>query len=117
MNYDFVRNADVEVIPSYDEKDHPAAKIIVNDKYAHTFGHKSRVSKSLELMTPEDLGERLSGGNYFFVGDSLYDFRDGYYKGFVQDDETIEQLNDLGHADGIDQSQFCLQTGEIRRAL
>jgi len=102
MNYEFLRNANVEVIADTDTKDREIASIVVNDKYEHRFDHGSRVSKSLKLMTPEDLGERLSGGAYFIVNDSLYDFRDGYYKGFAHDDETIAQLNGLLGIHGFD---------------
>jgi len=95
MNYEFLRNADVEVTKTRDEKSRDVALITIDDKYQHRFDYKSRVSKSLDLMTPEDLAGRLTGGSYFFVGDNLYDFRDGFYGGFEQTDETIAHLNDL----------------------
>lgn len=95
MRHDFRKNAKVEVTATADKQGRKNAKIVVDDKYEHQFPHGSRISKNLEIMTPEDMAERLTGGNYFFVDESLYDFREGNYKGFVQDDETILQLIDL----------------------
>lgn len=95
MQYDFIRNADVEVILTKDADNHPIAKAIVDGKYEHNFEAKSRVSKSLDIMTPADLSERLTGGQFFFVEGALHDFRDGQYTGFVHADDTISHLNDL----------------------
>lgn len=95
MKYDFIRNADVEVIVTKDENGHPIARAEIDGKYTHHFETKSRVSKSLDIMTPADLSERLSGGDFFFVEGALHDFRDGHYTGFVQSDDTIAHLNDL----------------------
>lgn len=95
MKYDFIRDADVEVIVTKDEDNHPIARAVIDGKYIHHFDSKSRVSKSLDLMTPADLSERLTGGHFFFVEGALQDFRDGHYTGFVQDDNTIAHLNDL----------------------
>jgi len=95
MQYDFIRNADVEVLVTKDADNHPIAKAIIGGKYEHNFEAKSRVSKSLDIMTPTDLSERLSGGQFFFVEDALHDFRDGHYTGFVQSDDTIAHLNEL----------------------
>ena len=95
MKYDFIRNADVEVIVTKDEDNYPIARAVIDGKYTHHFEAKSRVSKSLELMTPADLSERLTGGQFFFVEGALHDFRDGHYTGFVHNDNTIAHLNDL----------------------
>lgn len=95
MEYDLVKDATVETIFTKDKKSRKTASIVVNNKYEHKFPHNSRISKALDVMSPAQLSERLTGGNYFFVDDNLYDFREGDYKGFVHDDETITQLVDL----------------------
>ena len=99
MKHDFIKNAKVNVESSTDKKKRKTAIITVGDgtgeKYQHQFPHVSRISKALDVMTPGQLAERLTGGSYFFVEDTLYDFREGNYKGHIQSDETILQLKDL----------------------
>lgn len=98
MSYELIRNAKVEVTRAVVHKgnnQHLHADIVINDTYEHRFPHTSRVSKHLELMHPEDLAERLSGGSYFIVDDQLVDFRDGAYNGFVHTDASIDVFMDL----------------------
>jgi hypothetical protein len=89
-----LRDANVEVQAVYTDKGQ-AALITVNDKFQHQFHHKSRVSQQLDLVTPKVLGERLTGGDYFFIGESLIDFRDRDYGGFAHDDAAIQNLMDI----------------------
>ncbi len=99
MKHDFIKNAKVEVEVGKDEKNYKTAKITVGtaagEKYQHQFPASSRISKALDVMTPTQLGERLVGGSYFFVEDTLYDFRESNYKGHIQTDETISKLKEL----------------------
>ncbi len=95
MEYDFHRNANVVVTASKDSKHNLVANILVDDQYEHQFGHNSRIAKQLQLMTPDDLSEQLTGGHFFFVEGLLYDFRDSQYKGHIQNDDTIKHLNEL----------------------
>lgn len=92
MQYELVRNANVEVVASADKKQHPIATIHVNDTYHHTFSAASRVSRHLDTMTAEELAERLSGGHFMFVENDLIDFRDRAYPGFVHEDDAIRAL-------------------------
>lgn len=93
-----VRDAKVEVKPivRHTRQGHliTQAEILVNDQFAHRFPSTSRVSKHLSMMNAEELGARLSGGTYMFVGDELVDFRDGSYAGFIHTDKSIESLVD-----------------------
>lgn len=91
MNYELVRNADVNVTSDI-VNGATVATITVDNKYQHSFSKDSRVTKQLLVMTPADLGKRLSGGHYFFVDNTLVDFRDGGYSGFVQTDKSIDHL-------------------------
>jgi hypothetical protein len=94
---DLRSDADVRVVASTDRRNHPTARITVDDKYEHTFPATSRVSKALELMTPVALEERLQGGHYFFVNGALFDFRDGNYNGFIHGPDNIDALkNTIG---------------------
>ena len=99
MKHDFIKNAKVNVETNNAKKGRKNALITVGNeagvKYQHQFPHTSRISKALDVMTPGQLAERLTGGSYFFVEDTLYDFREGNYKGHIQTDETILQLKDL----------------------
>lgn len=92
MQYELIRNANVHVNKMFDENGHPIAQIDVDGKIQHQFDSSSRVSKALEIMTPDDLSERLTGGQYFAVDDELVDFRDGEYHGFIHTDESIKNL-------------------------
>jgi hypothetical protein len=47
------------------------------------------------MMTPKELGDRLSGGSFFAVDDQLIDFRDGQYNGFIHTPETINAFMDV----------------------
>lgn len=92
LNHDLVRNAQVRVTASKNSKNFPVATIHVNGEYTHTFSPESRVSRALETMDVETLQALMSGGTYFFVEDTLVDFRYGNYQGFIHEDEAIEQL-------------------------
>lgn len=95
MTFELIRNANVHVTKHFDAKRKTVANIVVNDEYEHQFPATSRISKHLDLMTPEDLGERLSGGSFLFIEDEMVDFRDGHYNGFVHTDESIKVFMDL----------------------
>ncbi len=92
MNYELLRDAHVSVRATRNEKNFPVAVATINGTHEHRFDATSRVSKSLDLMTPDDLAERLSGGQYFMVDDQLVDFRDGHYNGFIHTDQSIDKL-------------------------
>lgn len=93
--HELIRNANVQVSQVKDEKGRQCAAIIVNDKYEHEFSHTSRVSRHLDVMTPETLQTRLDGGTYFFIEDQLVDWRDGYYHGFSHTDDSINEYMDI----------------------
>ena len=98
--YEMIRNADVEVISTRNAANHPVALASING-LEHRFDATSRVSKSLDMLSADDVAARLSGGNYFFVNGELHDFRDGHYNGFVHTDESIAHLADvLGFSEG-----------------
>jgi hypothetical protein len=94
-SFELIRNAPVVVNALNGKKNHPIAELIIDDRYRHRFDEQSRVSKHLDIMTPQDLQDRLTGGHYFFVEDELVDFRDGFYNGFVHTDDTLSKLNEI----------------------
>jgi hypothetical protein len=97
--FEMVRDANVEV-QAVETKKGLAAYITVNDKYEHQFSPKSRISQQLQLILPKELGERMTGGDYFFVDDNLVDFRDQRYSGFVHSDDAIDNLmNVIGYTE------------------
>lgn len=94
--FDLIRKASNVVVTKINDANRKTcAHIVVDDQYEHRFPSTSRVSKHLDLMTAEDLSERLTGGSYFFIENELVDFRDGQYNGFVHSDETIKVFMDL----------------------
>lgn len=119
MNYELVRNANVEVTATANQKNFPVAVINVNDKYEYAFPSGSRVSKALETTTPQDVASRLTGGHFFFVEGDLVDFRDGNYNGFVHSDQSIDNLVDvIGIREGgEDRSYFSNQTTSKKYTL
>lgn len=99
-NFKLIRGADVEVKHIINEKKQNVAEITINGEYQHRFDAKSRVSKHLDLMTAQDLQDRLNGGSYFMVDDKLVDFRDGLYNGFIHEDRGIATFMEiLGYQD------------------
>lgn len=114
--YNLFRNANVEVTPTYDENGNALAEIVVNNQFSHTFSKQSRISKALNVgsgtdalrMARSQLQSRLTGGDYFFVGDELIDFRDSAYTGFIHNDNSIEQL--MKHI-GVDRADALVRTG------
>jgi hypothetical protein len=99
-----VRNANVLITPQEERNRKGNTKIFaraeINGKYQYDFSPDSRISKALSLMSAEDLSQRMTGGQYFFVDGKLMDFRDGNYGGFVHSDESIQQLiNIIGFLD------------------
>jgi len=115
---DLRSNADVEVKASTDRKNHPVAEIMVdgNEELVHRFPSTSRVSQALELMSPIQLQERLTGGHYFFVNGVLFDFRDGNYNGFVHSEENIEALKKTIGIDLTSRSRGTQDQGTARLA-
>jgi len=101
--FDLVRQAKVEVrrnviVPAGTAKPIVTASIVVNDKYAHEFSARSRVSQALLTMEPEALAARLNGGSFFFINGQLVDFRDAQYEqsgGFFQSHASIEKMIEL----------------------
>jgi hypothetical protein len=92
--YELIKNANVEVSKHHTARGGVQAEITVNDKYIHTFPVGSRVSQHLRDMSTKELGKKLSGGMFFFNDDTLLDFREGAYKGFVHSDASISKLMD-----------------------
>lgn len=103
-----IRDAKVEVraIHSGSGKNQKReAEIIVNDEFVHRFDSKSRISRHLDVMSPQELGERLTGGAFFFIDETgdkataqLIDHRNGQYMQegrFVHDDATIAKFMEV----------------------
>jgi len=106
MKFEMVRNADVQVEQHFNSKNFPVADIIVDGQHHHRFAANSRISKQLDIMTPDDLQQRLDGGQYFFANGQLLDFRDGQYRGFIHSDDNISRLIEvIGYQEGQTGSQ------------
>lgn len=96
MSYELIKNAHVTVQKVFEYRaTKPQAEITINDKYVHRFPRTSRISQHLDVMEPDALAERLSGGQYFVIDDHLVDFRDNQYIGFVHSDDAISKLIDV----------------------
>lgn len=101
MSFTLVRDAHVAVKPVVSgtgKNKTLQAEVVVNDQFTHRFPARSRISKHLEVMQPDDLAERLTGGSFFFIdaeqgdGAQLVDFRDGQYHGFIHTDESVAKF-------------------------
>jgi len=95
MNFEMINDANVTIETGYTEKNFPVAIATINDTYQHHFSENSRVSKSLDVMTSDDLTDRLTGGHFFMENGQLVDFRDGQYNGFIHSDDSIQKLIDV----------------------
>jgi hypothetical protein len=95
QEFTLLRGAHVDVRGIVNAKKQHEAEIIIDGKFSHRFSPKSRVSKHLDVMTPKDLAERLTGGSYFLIDDKLVDFRDGSYNGFIHTDQSVGKFMDI----------------------
>jgi len=92
---EMVRHADVEVEGVTSRTGKNQARILVDGNKEHIFPPNSRVSKALKTSTPDEVAERLTGGNFFFVDEALHSFRDGSYNGFIHSDGNIQELAEV----------------------
>lgn len=99
QDYTLFNKANVLVTPTKDATGKVCAHIEVDNQLEHTFSSHSRISKHLDMMTAEDLSDRLTGGSFFFVHsdgkDHMIDFRDGNYNGFVHTEKSIDTFMDV----------------------
>ena len=103
--FTIIRNADVQV-QHLQQSGKDVARIIVGDKFQHTFKHDNAVSQSLVLGT-QPVADQLSKGTYFFHGDNLVSYRNGNHKGFVHSDESINKLIEhIGYTTQFSKSQY-----------
>jgi hypothetical protein len=106
-----IRDAEVRLTASTDHHNKGVAVIEINGEHEHRFSPESRVSKALSTTPIAALEARLNGGSYFMVNGELVDFRDGYYNGFVHDDDAIDSLvHTIGFEQGSPGSRST-QTG------
>jgi hypothetical protein len=116
MNYELLKNANVQLSSRITDAGNTLAHIVVNDQFEHTFDAKSRISKAIDYphnsQVYQDsvnlLNKRLNNGTYFFVNDELIDFRDSQYNGFVHEEANINNL--INHI-GITDSSKTLRSG------
>lgn len=90
-----IRNGKVAVEPTLNRNQDPCLRIIVNDRYSHTFSANSRESRMLAEIDMDTIRQMLNGGTFVFSQEKLVDYRaDSHdtYQGFVQSDEAIKQL-------------------------
>lgn len=94
--YDFelITDANVEIHKGWNEQGMPCAVGVINDSITHNFPVRSSTSLALRIATPEQIGKRLSGGSFFVVDGKVLDFKDGEYKGFTHDLNSIGELMD-----------------------
>lgn len=83
-----IRNAHVEANVIDDNQ----LQIIINDDFEHTFNETSRYSKALRHFDVKDIAKRLCGGNFFFIGEQLTDFREEKETSFIHSDDNITAL-------------------------
>jgi hypothetical protein len=89
-------------------------RIVVNEKYEHTFSQKSKVSHLVMEMEKEVLFNKLNGGTYVFSNSKLIDFRFSDYKGFIRKQGDIETLaNKIGFADSRKEDKSRRSVGEV----
>lgn len=67
---------------------------------SYVFKKGDSVYSNLQGLTWEDVKKRFDGGSFFFVNNSLFDYRTSEYKGYVASDEAINILNtEIGVSD------------------
>lgn len=90
-----IENAKVDVKLEVDQKNNFIVKIIVNDKYFHTFNHKTRESRMITEMDLSVFSKLMNGGTYIFTDEgTLIDYRNSAYKGFMHSEYAIQKLSE-----------------------
>lgn len=88
-------NAKVDVTMVDDGKKNIVLRIIVDDKFIHTFDANSRETRLLAEMELSVLAKKFNGGTYVFSeSGALVDYRTSDYKGFIHSDEAIHTLSE-----------------------
>lgn len=90
---DIIRNARVEAAIT-EEKGAPCLQITVEDRYVHVFSPNSRESRLLAEANLETIRQMLNGGHFVFTDGKLVDYRGSEYRGYVQSDDAVEQLQE-----------------------
>lgn len=63
-------------------------------EYRHSFGKKTSMFKNFFEYDITVLTESLKGAPFVFLGDELIDYRDNRYKGFVHQEDVLNQIAD-----------------------
>lgn len=89
-------NAKVELMMVDDGKKNMVLRIIVDDKFIHTFDAASRETRLLSEMEMSVLAKKFNGGTFVFSSDGghLIDYRTSDYKGFIHSEEAIQTLSE-----------------------
>ena len=88
-------NAKVDVTMLEDGKKNIVLRIIVDDKFVHTFDAASRETRLLAEMELSVLQKKFNGGTYVFSeSGQMIDYRTSDYKGFIHSDEAIMTLSE-----------------------
>lgn len=110
-------NAKVEVKLNEDAKKNIVVNIVVNDRYVHTFDHKTREAKMITEMDLSVFSKLMNGGTYIFTHEGkLVDYRNSAYKGFMHSEHAIQKLSEkIGYNVAEERSSFMRrrQIGEF----
>lgn len=93
--FELAKNANVTVIPGFNDRGQHNVEIIVDDQYHHVFPHASTIAELARLGQVEEITRRLNGGHFFFGNGMLLDFRYSDYHGFIHTNDSVKQLMDL----------------------
>ena len=69
-------------------------EVVINDQFKHTFGKQSSPYKLLNHFPRSEVVNQLNGGTFLISDNSLVDYRDSTYKGFIHSDDSIKALTD-----------------------
>lgn len=107
-----IPNAKVELKVVEDSKKNLVVRIIVEDRYIHTFGVNSRESKLINEMELSVLQRKFNGGTYVFTTEGqMVDYRTSDYKGFMHSQDAMNTLSEkIG-------CKLSAQTGNGRRSV
>lgn len=97
MSMQIVRNA--RVVASYSEvsESHPIPSLVltINEQFQHVFERESKESKLVMQFDLDEISKMFDGGTFVFYENVLRDYRRSDYRGFIQSDESIDQLMDI----------------------
>jgi hypothetical protein len=106
LNIQVIRNANVVLTPSHNNKGELVLSILVNGQYEHEFANTSRETQLMLCTDMDVLASHFNGGTYIVADDKIIEYRMSTYKGFIQSDHALAKLQEIIGAEKHEKSSY-----------